>query len=65
MGLLMDGMNVVGDLLSPRCSCPGALWKRAWNSLERKHTQVMKSARVMKKAVVHLIPHIEEEKLCA
>jgi hypothetical protein len=29
------------------------------------HTQVIKSARVMKKAVAHLIPFIEEEKLKA
>jgi hypothetical protein len=36
------------------------------NSLRIAHTlwaQVIKSARVMKKAVAHLIPYIEEEKL--
>ncbi|HEX8217201.1 MAG TPA: methionine synthase [Allosphingosinicella sp.] len=46
-GPLMDGMNVVGDLFgSGRMFLP----------------QVVKSARVMKKAVAHLIPFIEEEK---
>ena len=46
-GPLMDGMNVVGDLFgSGRMFLP----------------QVVKSARVMKKAVAHLIPYIEEEK---
>jgi 5-methyltetrahydrofolate--homocysteine methyltransferase len=46
-GPLMDGMNVVGDLFgSGRMFLP----------------QVVKSARVMKKAVSHLIPFIEEEK---
>ncbi len=46
-GPLMDGMNVVGDLFgSGRMFLP----------------QVVKSARVMKKAVAHLIPHIEAEK---
>jgi 5-methyltetrahydrofolate--homocysteine methyltransferase len=46
-GPLMDGMNVVGDLLgSGKMFLP----------------QVVKSARVMKKAVAHLIPFIEEEK---
>jgi 5-methyltetrahydrofolate--homocysteine methyltransferase len=43
----MDGMNVVGDLFgSGKMFLP----------------QVVKSARVMKKAVAHLIPFIEEEK---
>jgi 5-methyltetrahydrofolate--homocysteine methyltransferase len=46
-GPLMDGMNVVGDLFgSGRMFLP----------------QVVKSARVMKKAVAYLIPYIEEEK---
>jgi 5-methyltetrahydrofolate--homocysteine methyltransferase len=46
-GPLMDGMNVVGDLFgSGRMFLP----------------QVVKSARVMKKAVAHLIPYIEAEK---
>ncbi|HEY0130017.1 MAG TPA: dihydropteroate synthase, partial [Allosphingosinicella sp.] len=46
-GPLMDGMNVVGDLFgSGRMFLP----------------QVVKSARVMKKAVAHLIPFIEKEK---
>ena len=46
-GPLMDGMNVVGDLFaSGKMFLP----------------QVVKSARVMKKAVSHLIPFIEEEK---
>ncbi len=46
-GPLMDGMNVVGDLFgSGKMFLP----------------QVVKSARVMKKAVAHLIPHIEDEK---
>jgi 5-methyltetrahydrofolate--homocysteine methyltransferase len=46
-GPLMDGMNVVGDLFgSGRMFLP----------------QVVKSARVMKKAVTHLIPYIEAEK---
>ncbi|HET7790555.1 MAG TPA: methionine synthase [Gemmatimonadales bacterium] len=45
-GPLMDGMNVVGDLFgSGRMFLP----------------QVVKSARVMKKAVAHLVPHIERE----
>ncbi|MBW3535618.1 MAG: methionine synthase [Gemmatimonadetes bacterium] len=45
-GPLMDGMNVVGDLFgSGRMFLP----------------QVVKSARVMKKAVAHLIPFIEQE----
>jgi 5-methyltetrahydrofolate--homocysteine methyltransferase len=47
-GPLMDGMNVVGDLFgSGKMFLP----------------QVVKSARVMKKAVAHLIPFIEQEKL--
>jgi 5-methyltetrahydrofolate--homocysteine methyltransferase len=46
-GPLMDGMNVVGDLFgSGKMFLP----------------QVVKSARVMKQAVAHLIPFIEEEK---
>ncbi|MBC8023001.1 MAG: methionine synthase [Burkholderiales bacterium] len=46
-GPLMDGMNVVGDLFgSGKMFLP----------------QVVKSARVMKQAVAHLIPYIEEEK---
>eukprot|EP00798_Chlamydomonas_sp_ICE-L_P018254 gene18254-24709_t len=47
-GPLMDGMNVVGDLFGA-----GKMFL----------PQVIKSARVMKKAVGHLIPFIEEEKL--
>ncbi len=44
---LMDGMNIVGDLFgSGKMFLP----------------QVVKSARVMKKAVAHLLPYIEEEK---
>jgi 5-methyltetrahydrofolate--homocysteine methyltransferase len=47
-GPLMDGMNTVGDLFgSGKMFLP----------------QVVKSARVMKKAVAHLIPFIEAEKL--
>src|SRR3954453_18161723 len=46
-GPLMDGMNVVGDLFGS-----GKMFLR----------QVVKSARVMKKAVAHLIPYIEAEK---
>ena len=46
-GPLMDGMNVVGDLFGS-----GKMFLR----------QVVKSARVMKKAVAHLIPFIELEK---
>jgi len=46
-GPLMDGMNVVGDLFGE-----GKMFL----------PQVVKSARVMKKAVAHLIPFIEEEK---
>ena len=46
-GPLMDGMNVVGDLFGAgRMFLP----------------QVVKSARVMKKAVAHLLPFIEAEK---
>jgi 5-methyltetrahydrofolate--homocysteine methyltransferase len=46
-GPLMDGMNVVGDLFgSGKMFLP----------------QVVKSARVMKAAVGHLIPYMEEEK---
>ena len=46
-GPLMDGMNVVGDLFGA-----GKMFL----------PQVVKSARVMKKAVAHLLPYIEEEK---
>ena len=46
-GPLMDGMNVVGDLFGE-----GKMFL----------PQVVKSARVMKKAVAYLIPFIEEEK---
>ncbi|QWT20696.1 methionine synthase [Bacillus sp. NP157] len=46
-GPLMSGMNVVGDLFGA-----GKMFL----------PQVVKSARVMKKAVAHLIPFIEEEK---
>jgi 5-methyltetrahydrofolate--homocysteine methyltransferase len=45
-GPLMDGMNVVGDLFGA-----GKMFL----------PQVVKSARVMKKAVARLIPHIEAE----
>ena len=46
-GPLMDGMNVVGDRFgSGRMFLP----------------QVVKSARVMKKAVAHLVPYLEAEK---
>jgi 5-methyltetrahydrofolate--homocysteine methyltransferase len=46
-GPLMDGMNVVGDLFgSGKMFLP----------------QVVKSARVMKRAVAHLLPYIEAEK---
>jgi 5-methyltetrahydrofolate--homocysteine methyltransferase len=46
-GPLMDGMNVVGDLFgSGKMFLP----------------QVVKSARVMKRAVAHLIPYIEAQK---
>jgi 5-methyltetrahydrofolate--homocysteine methyltransferase len=45
-GPLMDGMNVVGDLFgSGKMFLP----------------QVVKSARVMKKAVAHLLPYIEQQ----
>jgi 5-methyltetrahydrofolate--homocysteine methyltransferase len=45
-GPLMDGMNVVGDLFaSGKMFLP----------------QVVKSARVMKKAVAHLVPFIQEQ----
>ncbi len=47
-GPLMDGMNVVGDLFGQ-----GKMFL----------PQVVKSARVMKQAVAHLVPYIEEEKL--
>ncbi|MEN1928211.1 methionine synthase [Luteimonas sp. MJ250] len=47
-GPLMDGMNVVGDLFGA-----GKMFL----------PQVVKSARVMKKAVAHLLPFIEAEKL--
>ena len=46
-GPLMDGMNVVGDLFGA-----GKMFL----------PQVIKSARVMKRAVAHLVPFIEEEK---
>ena len=46
-GPLMDGMNVVGDLFGA-----GKMFL----------PQVVKSARVMKKAVAWLLPYIEEEK---
>ena len=46
-GPLMDGMNVVGDLFGA-----GKMFL----------PQVVKSARVMKKAVAHLLPFIETEK---
>jgi len=46
-GPLMDGMNIVGDLFgSGKMFLP----------------QVVKSARVMKKAVAYLMPYIEDEK---
>jgi 5-methyltetrahydrofolate--homocysteine methyltransferase len=49
-GPLMDGMNIVGDLFgSGKMFLP----------------QVVKSARVMKRAVAHLIPYIEAEKLAS
>ncbi|EOR95001.1 5-methyltetrahydrofolate--homocysteine methyltransferase [Arcticibacter svalbardensis MN12-7] len=47
-GPLMDGMNIVGDLFGE-----GKMFL----------PQVVKSARVMKKAVAYLLPYIEEEKL--
>ncbi len=46
-GPLMDGMNVVGDLFGA-----GKMFL----------PQVVKSARVMKKAVAHLVPFIEEQR---
>ncbi|WP_259649294.1 methionine synthase [Delftia sp. UME58] len=46
-GPLMDGMNIVGDLFGA-----GKMFL----------PQVVKSARVMKQAVAHLVPYIEEEK---
>lgn len=46
-GPLMDGMNVVGDLFGE-----GKMFL----------PQVVKSARVMKQAVAHLVPFIEQEK---
>jgi 5-methyltetrahydrofolate--homocysteine methyltransferase len=47
-GPLMDGMNIVGDLFgSGRMFLP----------------QVVKSARVMKRAVAHLLPFIEADKV--
>jgi 5-methyltetrahydrofolate--homocysteine methyltransferase len=46
-GPLMDGMNIVGDLFgSGKMFLP----------------QVVKSARVMKKAVAHLVPYIEADR---
>ena len=47
-GPLMDGMNIVGDLFSE-----GKMFL----------PQVVKSARVMKKAVAYLTPYLEEEKV--
>ena len=47
-GPLMDGMNIVGDLFGA-----GKMFL----------PQVVKSARVMKAAVAHLLPYMEEEKL--
>ena len=47
-GPLMSGMNVVGDLFGA-----GKMFL----------PQVVKSARVMKQAVAHLIPYVEAEKL--
>ena len=46
-GPLMDGMNVVGDLFGA-----GKMFL----------PQVVKSARVMKRAVAHLVPFIEASK---
>jgi 5-methyltetrahydrofolate--homocysteine methyltransferase len=46
-GPLMDGMNIVGDLFGA-----GKMFL----------PQVVKSARVMKKAVAYLLPYIEDEK---
>lgn len=47
-GPLMEGMNIVGDLFGA-----GKMFL----------PQVVKSARVMKQAVAHLLPYIEAEKL--
>ena len=47
-GPLMDGMNVVGDLFGA-----GKMFL----------PQVVKCARVMKKAVAYLLPYIEAEKV--
>ncbi len=49
-GPLMDGMNIVGDLFGE-----GKMFL----------PQVVKSARVMKKAVAYLLPYLEEEKKSA
>jgi 5-methyltetrahydrofolate--homocysteine methyltransferase len=49
-GPLMEGMNVVGDLFGA-----GKMFL----------PQVVKSARVMKKAVAHLVPYIEQQKAAA
>ncbi|MHB1685874.1 MAG: methionine synthase [Ignavibacteriaceae bacterium] len=49
-GPLMEGMNVVGDLFGA-----GKMFL----------PQVVKSARVMKKAVAYLIPYIEQEKIAS
>ena len=49
-GPLMDGMSIVGDLLGE-----GKMFL----------PQVVKSARVMKKAVAYLTPYMEEEKAAA
>jgi len=49
-GPLMDGMNIVGDLFGA-----GKMFL----------PQVVKSARVMKQAVAHLLPYIEAEKKAA
>ncbi len=49
-GPLMDGMNIVGDLFGA-----GKMFL----------PQVVKSARVMKKAVAYLVPFIEEQKLAS
>ncbi len=46
-GPLMDGMNIVGDLFGA-----GKMFL----------PQVVKSARVMKKAVAHLLPYMDDEK---
>ncbi len=49
-GPMMDGMSIVGDLFgSGKMFLP----------------QVVKSARVMKKAVAHLLPYMEQEKIAA